>query len=109
MAPPHDGSSSRATTRVRPTIMPLRPGPAGPRPASEQHDNEQPATDQYENTPGHPLARGTLPMARYLTDPGIEHEIQVLAAEADPMSPDQQTKLARLLRLNGYVEGSRYC
>ena len=54
----------------------------------------------HANTPGHPDARGTLPMARYLLDPAIEEEIQALAAEAPPMTEDQRAKLARLLRLN---------
>jgi hypothetical protein len=54
----------------------------------------------HENTPGHPDARGTLPMARYLLDPATEDEIQALAAEAPPMTEDQRAKLARLLRLN---------
>jgi hypothetical protein len=39
-------------------------------------------------------------MARHLTDPAIEDEIQALAAEAPPMTEDQRAKLARLLRLN---------
>jgi hypothetical protein len=52
------------------------------------------------NTPGHPEARGTLPMARYLTDPAIEEEIQALAAEAALPTTDQAARLARLLRLH---------
>jgi hypothetical protein len=54
----------------------------------------------HEHTPGHPNARGTLPMARHLLDPAIEDEIQALAAEAPPMTEDQRARLARLLRLN---------
>jgi hypothetical protein len=38
-------------------------------------------------------------MARYLTDPAIEDEIQTLALEAPPMTEDQRARLARLLRL----------
>ena len=38
-------------------------------------------------------------MARYLTDPAIEEEIQALAAEAPPPTVDQAARLARLLRL----------
>jgi hypothetical protein len=54
----------------------------------------------HENTAGHPDARGTLPMARYLLDPAIEDEIQALAAEAPAMTEDQRARLARLLRLD---------
>jgi hypothetical protein len=54
----------------------------------------------HENTPGHPDARGTLPMARYLLDPAVEDEIQALAREAPPMTEDQRARLVRLLRLN---------
>jgi len=54
----------------------------------------------YENTPGHPDARGTLPMAHYLTDLAIEDEIQALAAEAPLPTVDQAARLARLLRIN---------
>jgi hypothetical protein len=54
----------------------------------------------HRDTPGHPHARGTLPMARRLLDLATEDEIQALAAEAGPMSEDQRATLARLLRLN---------
>ncbi len=54
----------------------------------------------YANLPGHPRARGTLPMARRLTDLGTEDEIQALAAEAGLPTADQAARLARLLRLN---------
>lgn len=63
-------------------------------------DSDPTLTNPHENTPGHPDARGTLPMARYLTDLAIEDEIQALAAQAPPMTEDQRAKLARLLRLN---------
>ncbi|MEU4533163.1 hypothetical protein AB0F49_33485 [Micromonospora ureilytica] len=43
---------------------------------------------------------GTLSMARYLTDPQTEAEIQALAAEAGLPTVDQATRLARLLRLH---------
>jgi hypothetical protein len=56
-------------------------------------------TSDPGNTPGHPRARGTLPMAKYLTDPAIEDEIQALAAEAPLPTIDQAARLARLLRL----------
>lgn len=39
-------------------------------------------------------------MARYLTDPATETEIQALAAEADLPTVDQAAELARLLRLH---------
>jgi hypothetical protein len=38
-------------------------------------------------------------MAKYLTDPAIEDEIQALAAEAPLPTVDQAARLARLLRL----------
>jgi hypothetical protein len=52
------------------------------------------------STPGHPHTQGTLPMAKHLTDPAIEDEIQALAAEAPLPTADQAARLARLLRLN---------
>ena len=81
-----------APARSRPA-HPTQPGPG--RGESQDRDAEP-----YEDTPGHPMARGTLPMARHLTDPAIEDEIQALAAEAPPMTEDQRAELARLLRLN---------
>jgi hypothetical protein len=63
-------------------------------------DGSLPHHNPYDQTPGHPDARGTLPMAHYLTDPAIEDEIQALAAEALPMTEDQRARLARMLRLN---------
>ncbi len=53
----------------------------------------------HADTPGHPDASGTLPMARRLLDPATEAEIQALAAEAPLPTPDQAARLARLLRL----------
>ena len=62
---------------------------------------ETPApANPHENTPGHPDSRGTLPMARYLTDPAIEDEIQALAAESPLPTVEQAARLARLLRIN---------
>lgn len=49
---------------------------------------------------GTPVLPGTLSMARYLTDPQTEDEIQALAAEAGRPDIDQAAKLARLLRLH---------
>ncbi len=57
-------------------------------------------TNPYKNVPGHPLARGTLPMARYLTDLAIEDEIQAIAASAPPLPPDLARKLGRMLGLH---------
>jgi hypothetical protein len=54
----------------------------------------------HADTPGHPEASGTLPMARLLLDPATEAEIQALAAEAPLPTPDQAARLARLLRLD---------
>ena len=74
--------------------------PVGDRPAPEAAipPGAGPTPDP-SNTPGHPNARGTLPMAKYLTDPAIEDEIQALAAEAELPTVDQAARLARLLRL----------
>ncbi|MFD0576079.1 hypothetical protein [Dactylosporangium darangshiense] len=58
------------------------------------------ADNPYRETPGHPQAGGTLPMARLLLSLATEAEIQALAAEAQPMTEDQRARLARLLRLN---------
>jgi hypothetical protein len=83
--------------------------PSGaPAPVEHIQPVNPPATDTpgatpanpYENTPGHPDARGTLPMARHLTDLAIEDEIQALAAEAPLPTVDQAARLARLLRIN---------
>jgi hypothetical protein len=37
-------------------------------------------------------------MARYLTDPAIEEEIQAFIASAPPLPEDKRARLARLLR-----------
>lgn len=42
----------------------------------------------------------TAPMARLLTAPGIEEEIQALAATAPAMTEDQRATLARLVGLD---------
>lgn len=62
--------------------------------------NDTAVDNPHGNTPGHPQARGTLPMARYLTDLAIEDEIQALAAEAPLPTVDQAARLARMLRMN---------
>jgi hypothetical protein len=59
-----------------------------------------PVDNPHADTPGHPEARGTLPMAHNLIDPATEAEIQALAAEAPLPSADQAARLARLLRLH---------
>src|SRR5262245_34075481 len=64
------------------------------------HGGDPAADDPHEHTPGHPNARGTLPMAKHLTDPAIEDEIQALARTAPRMTADQAIRLARLLRWN---------
>ncbi len=61
---------------------------------------------EYAKIPGHPLAEGTLPMARILTDPAIEEWIQELAASAPPMPEDLRARLSRLLRFNRGRSGS---
>ncbi|MEV6928714.1 hypothetical protein AB0M46_30070 [Dactylosporangium sp. NPDC051485] len=80
----------RGARRATPPTDPTRPT------GSDGTDPDNP----YRDTPGHPAARGTLPMARRLLDLATEDEIQALAAEAGPMSEDQRATLARLLRLN---------
>lgn len=57
-------------------------------------------TPDPTTTPGHPHARGTLPMAKYLTDPQTEAEIQALARTAPRMTVDQAVRIGRLLRWN---------
>lgn len=49
----------------------------GHKPEPETGAATPPGTD-----PSHPSPRGTLPMAKYLTDPAIEQEIQALARTA---------------------------
>jgi hypothetical protein len=45
-------------------------------------------------------------MAKHLTDPAIEDEIQALARTAPRMTADQAIRLARLLRWNDRPRGS---
>ena len=77
-----------------------------PEPVEHTQPVNPPATDTpdpsnpHAHTPGHPDARGTLPMARHLTDLAIEDEIQALAAESPLPTVDQAARLARLLRIN---------
>ncbi|MER7456321.1 hypothetical protein [Micromonospora sp. NPDC126480] len=78
---------SRATT----------PHPSPPTPPTRAADGEAP-TAHPDTEPA--VLPGTLSMARYLTDPETETEIQALAAEAGLPTVDQATKLARLLRLH---------
>jgi len=59
-----------------------------------------PDSNSHEDTPGHPNARGTLPMAKHLPDPATEEEIQALARTAPRMTTDQAVRIARLLRWN---------
>jgi hypothetical protein len=79
-----------------------RRAPRGTSPATPPGIAGEPvsADNPHANTPGHPEARGTLPMAHKLTDPAIEEEIQALAADAPMPTTDQAARLARLLRLN---------
>jgi hypothetical protein len=41
-----------------------------------------------------PIARRPLPMAKHLTDPAIEEEIQALARTAPQMTADQAVRVA---------------
>lgn len=86
------GDLSNADPPTEPAVHDTVPG----QPGAATQDVRSP----HENVPGHPDARGTLPMARYLTDPAIEDEIQALAAEAPLPTIDQAARLARLLRIN---------
>jgi hypothetical protein len=58
--------------------------PRGSSPAARTERASEPDSEDnpHAEIPGHPRARGTLPMARKLIDPTIENEIQALAAEA---------------------------
>ncbi|MBM0224499.1 hypothetical protein JNW87_01975 [Micromonospora sp. ATA51] len=77
---------SRANTPHPPPTPPTRTA-AGEAPTA--HADSEPA-----------VLPGTLSMARYLTDPDTETEIQALAAEAGLPTVDQAATLARLLRLH---------
>nr|WP_255643626.1 hypothetical protein [Actinoplanes polyasparticus] len=46
-------------------------------------------------------------MAKHLTDPAIEEEIQALAAEAPLPTVDQAARLARLLRLGPHQRADK--
>ncbi|GAB2963588.1 hypothetical protein GCM10027280_60630 [Micromonospora polyrhachis] len=70
------------------------PHTSPPTPPTRTADGEA-TTDSSD-----PILPGTLSMARYLTDPQTEDEIQALAAEAGIPDIDQAAKLARLLRLH---------
>jgi hypothetical protein len=77
-----------AASQKRPIPRP-RPRPLGDEPLTEPAtpEDSDPAPDNpHANTPSHPNARGTLPMARYLTYPAIEDEIP----PNDPSSPTPQ-------------------
>lgn len=73
------------------------PHPSPPAPPTRPADAEAPTAHPDTSAPALP---GTLSMARYLTDPQTEDEIQALAAEAGIPDIDQAAKLARLLRLH---------
>jgi hypothetical protein len=60
---------------------------------------QAPATEHIEENPTAGDAAQYLPgMARYLTDPAIEAEIQAFIATAPPLPEDKRARLARLLR-----------
>lgn len=83
-----------------------------PRPARPvkppEHTGRRSGPDRHTADPGDPVdrgaewtdGRGTLPMARWLTDPAIEAEIQALAASAPAPTEDRRAALARMLRLD---------
>jgi hypothetical protein len=74
--------------------------PTSTNPADHVPDPSPSTHPRHQTTPGHPDSRGTLPLARHLTDPNIEDEIQTLADEAPLPTLDQAARLARLLRLH---------
>ena len=80
-------------SRRRPTVGD-RPAPEAATPPGTDHAPD-PTT-----TPGHPNARGTLPMAKHLTDHETEAEIQALARTAPRMTVEQAVRIGRLLRWN---------
>jgi hypothetical protein len=73
------------------------PHPSPPTAPTRTTDGEAPTAHPEADAPRLP---GTLSMARYLTDPATESEIQALAAEAGLPTVDQAATLARLLRLH---------
>ncbi|GHJ12254.1 hypothetical protein TPA0908_02490 [Micromonospora sp. AKA38] len=73
------------------------PHPSPPTPPTRTTGGEAPTARPEADAP---LLTGTLSMARYLTDPATETEIQALAAEAGLPTVDQAATLARLLRLH---------
>jgi hypothetical protein len=91
---PSDGSAADPASVIP---LPRRPDP------TESTDPAGPSSRDC-GVPGDVGAGGTWPMARYLTDPATEAEIQALAAEAGPMTVDQAARLARLLRINRRAE-----
>jgi hypothetical protein len=68
---------------------------------SDPADEENP----YRDIPGHPRARGTLPLAKVLTDPAIEDAIQEIIAAGPVPGPDLAAHLARLLRIRRMPRG----
>jgi predicted transcriptional regulator len=99
-----------ATVPPLSTSPPLPPSPRrtmppavrGPRSATRPHRSPHPHPSRHDHSEAaapEPAAPGTMPMARHLTDPATEDEIQALAAEAGPLTGDQAATLARLLRL----------
>ncbi|RKN50557.1 hypothetical protein D7223_01925 [Micromonospora endolithica] len=84
-------------TRRDQTSRANTPHPSPPTPPTRTTGGEAPTA--HPDT--HPaVLPGTLSMARYLTDPDTETEIQALAAEAGLPTVDQAATLARLLRLH---------
>jgi len=73
------------------------PHPSPPTPPTRTAGCEAPTARPEADAP---LLPGTMSMARYLTEPATETEIQALAAEAGLPTVDQAATLARLLRLH---------
>ncbi len=75
------GGTKHGQSQTTPTPDRRLPGDPA-RPSAAPLDSDATPANPNADTPGHPDARGTLPMARHLTDLAIEDEIQALAAEA---------------------------
>lgn len=101
MATSHDSHTHpRPVGEQAPPDVVSPPASIGTMPAEPDATPTNPHHNPHENTPGHPDARGTLPMARHLTDPAIEDEIQALARTAPRMTVDQAIRIARLVGWN---------
>lgn len=68
------------------------------RPATHDHDGDQPVLDDEGRAAPAGVDTRRLGMARLLTDPAIEEAISAFVASAPPLPEDLRSRLARLLR-----------